>query len=214
MIVSFTATTLFGALLGLSRPDRMELAIAFYALTAVFYAWAQYLATTYAQFGAEQIELGVVGGLTLVHSFLQVGPVINSIYRGVSRYCGALISSTVYVTILNNVVSSQVVKKVVPAVEAAGGSPNTAQALLAALPLGTDAVLAVKGATAAIIEAASKAYTDSYVVGIRTVCLSSLAFGGVGIIASLFLEDLQPKMTNTIEVYLENDIHADRNKLH
>jgi hypothetical protein len=65
-----------------------------------------------------------------------------------------------------------------------------------------------------MIAAASKAYTDSYVFGIRTVCLSSLAFGGVGIIASLFLEDLQPKMTNNIEVYLENDIHADKNKCH
>jgi hypothetical protein len=64
MIITLTATTLFGALLGLSRPDRMEMAIAFYALTAVFYAWAQYLATTFAQFGAEQMELGVVGGLT------------------------------------------------------------------------------------------------------------------------------------------------------
>ena len=41
-----------------------------------------------------------------------------------------------------------------------------------------------------------------------------MAFGVVGIIATLFLEDIGPKMNNKIEIYLENDVQADKNKFH
>jgi hypothetical protein len=34
----------------------------------------------------------------------------------------------------------------------------------------------------------------------------------VAIIASFFLEDIGPKMNNQIEVFLENDVQADKNK--
>lgn len=63
MVISFTLMTLFGSLLALGRPEREAMSIAFLTLAAIFYAWAQYLATTYAQLGADQIELGVAGGL-------------------------------------------------------------------------------------------------------------------------------------------------------
>jgi hypothetical protein len=36
----------------------------------------------------------------------------------------------------------------------------------------------------------------------------------VAIIASFFLEDIGPKMNNQIEVFLENDVQADKNKYH
>jgi hypothetical protein len=41
-----------------------------------------------------------------------------------------------------------------------------------------------------------------------------MAFGVVAIIATLFLEDIGPKMNNKIEIYLENDVQADKNKYH
>lgn len=41
-----------------------------------------------------------------------------------------------------------------------------------------------------------------------------MAFGIVAIIATLFLEDIGPKMTNKIEIYLENDVQAEKNKYH
>jgi len=63
MLVTTTFMTLFGSLLGLGRPGTESMSIVFLALSAVFYAWAQYLATAYAQLGAEQVELGVAGGL-------------------------------------------------------------------------------------------------------------------------------------------------------
>lgn len=65
-----------------------------------------------------------------------------------------------------------------------------------------------------IIEAASQAYTESFVVGTRTVALASLGFGGLGILACLCLEDIDHKMNEKIEVYLENDRQAEKNQYH
>ena len=48
----------------------------------------------------------------------------------------------------------------------------------------------------------------------RMVALSSIAFGGLGIIACFFLEDIGPKMTPKIEIFLENDVQAEKNKFH
>ena len=49
---------------------------------------------------------------------------------------------------------------------------------------------------------------------VRTVALASIGFGGVAIIACFFLEDIGPKMNSKIEIYLENDTQAEKNKFH
>lgn len=72
----------------------------------------------------------------------------------------------------------------------------------------------VPGITTAIVEAAGAAYVDLYVVRIRTDALVSIAFGGTGRFACLFMEEITPKMTKKIEVFLGNDVNADRNKFH
>jgi len=66
MVVAFTLMTLFGSLLGIGRPGREVVCIVLFSFSAIFYAWSQYLVTAYAQFGAEQVELGVAGGLAYV----------------------------------------------------------------------------------------------------------------------------------------------------
>lgn len=134
-------------------------------------------------------------------------------YRGVSRFSGSLIASTVYVAILNSVENSEITKRVIPAVEAAGASSAMAKQLVAAIPLGTAALNAVTNNTA-ILGAIGPAYTECLISSIRTVALSSLAFGGVGIIACLCLEDITLKMNGKIEVYLENDSQAEKNQFH
>lgn len=48
----------------------------------------------------------------------------------------------------------------------------------------------------------------------RKVALASLGFGGLGIIACFFLEDIGPKMNSQIEAFLENDVQAEKNKYH
>lgn len=53
---------------------------------------------------------------------------------------------------------------------------------MAALPVGASALAKVPGITTEIMTAAAAAFQESYVIGLRTTCLSSLSFGVVGII--------------------------------
>lgn len=53
----------FGALLALATPDRFDMVAAFIFLSEVGFGWAQYLSIAYIQFGTDQVELGISGGL-------------------------------------------------------------------------------------------------------------------------------------------------------
>jgi MFS family permease len=63
MFGALTGTTLFGGLLALGEPSRQGMSIAFVFLASIGYGWGQYLSIAYIQFGADQIELGIAGGL-------------------------------------------------------------------------------------------------------------------------------------------------------
>ena len=150
MGVPITLMTLFGGLLGLVTPKTESLGIAFAFLTAMFYGYGQYLSIAYIQFGAEQVELGIAGGLA-----------------GVSRYAGGAVAVTLFETILLTVQGKYAAGHVVPAAEAAGASPEVAQAVAAALPMGAAALEKVQGLTTAIAEAAGGAFVESYVQGVK-----------------------------------------------
>ena len=60
---SVAMMVIFGALLGLGTPDRKGLVIALVFLCQFGFGWAQYLSIAYVQFGTDQIELGIAGGL-------------------------------------------------------------------------------------------------------------------------------------------------------
>lgn len=66
MFASSAVATIFGGLLALSRPDTRGLSIAFTFLNSMGYGWAQIMSITFCQFGADQVELGISGGLALV----------------------------------------------------------------------------------------------------------------------------------------------------
>lgn len=103
----------------------------------------------------------------------------------------------------------------VPRAATAAGLPESSvESLLAALPLGSAALSEVQGISGEIIAVASEAWKQSYVVGLRTTCLSSLSFGVIGIIACLCCQDIEHKMNNKIEIFLENDENADKNRFH
>lgn len=74
------------------------------------------------------------------------------------------------------------VRIVPPAAISAGLPESSVEALLAALPVGSAALEKVPGITTEVLGAASEAFKQSYVVGLRTTCLSSLSFGVLGII--------------------------------
>ncbi|KAK5699939.1 hypothetical protein LTR97_006073 [Elasticomyces elasticus] len=197
LVGSVTVMVVFGALLSLATPERKGMMLAFVFLAMTGFGWAQYLSIAFIQFGVDQHELGISGGLA-----------------GVARFAGGAVAISVYTSILSNSVGSSAVKLVLPAAEAAGATPETALAILQALPLGATALAAIPGATTEMIAAAGAAFQQCYVIGLRTTALSSLSFGIVGIIACMFCNDIGHKMTNKIEIFLENDINADKNEFH
>ena len=184
---------IFGALLALANPTNRGTMMAFVFLSQTGFGWAQYLSIAFIQFGTDQVELGIAGGLA-----------------GVARFAGGAVAISVYTTILTNVVNSTAGRLVIPAVVGAGGDQATGTAILQALPLGAEALARVPGATTAMITAAGGAFQQAYVIGLRTTALSSLSFGICGIIACLCCEDIEKKMDEKIEVYLENDVNADK----
>jgi hypothetical protein len=131
-----------------------------------------------------------------------------------ARYAGGSLSQAIYTTILANTQSARAAITVPAAAVAAGMSPENAQSLLAAFPLGAAAIEKVPGASPEAVGAASLAFQWSYAHGLKVVALSSLSFGVVGFLCILYCEDLTPKMTNKVEVFLENDIYAEKNEFH
>lgn len=63
MTVMFVLMTFFGGLFALGRPGRVGPLIFICACSGITYAWAAYLGIAYIQFGADQIDLGIAGGL-------------------------------------------------------------------------------------------------------------------------------------------------------
>lgn len=60
---SVAIMVIFGAMLALGTPDNKNMIIAFTFLSMTGFGWAQYLSITYVQFGTDQKELGIAGGL-------------------------------------------------------------------------------------------------------------------------------------------------------
>lgn len=44
--------------------------------------------------------------------------------------------------------------------------------------------------------------------------LVSLAFAGLGLVMCLLCENIDDKMNDKTEVFLENDVHAEKNQYH
>lgn len=124
------------------------------------------------------------------------------------------LAQAIYTTILANTQSTRAAATVPAAAIAAGMSSENAQALLAAFPLGAAAIAKVPGTTEEAIGAASLAFQWSYAHGLKIVALSSLSFGIVGLLCIFYCQDITPKMTNKVEVFLENDVYAEKNEFH
>lgn len=184
---------LFGSLMALGNKDIMGTMIAFLFLSLVGYGWAMYLCIAISQMGVEHEELGLSGGLS-----------------GCVRYAGGTIGQAVYTAIYTNTYSKYV-GRLVPA--AATGAGLSAADLPAFMKVAGTAAMA-KDFSPEVVAAASDAIKEAVRHGVQLIAFASLAFGIVGIVAAAFCVDVDEKMTNEIEVFLENDKYADRNKHH
>jgi hypothetical protein len=145
MTIPITFMTFFGGLLAYVKPGQEGMGVAFAYLSATGYGYAQYLSIAYIQFGADQVELGIAGGLA-----------------GVARYACGAVAVTMYAAILINTQASTAATSIPAAAEAAGASPSVAAAVAAAIPLGAAGLEKVHGLTTAIAKAAGAAYVESW----------------------------------------------------
>ena len=143
---------------------------------------------------------------------------------------GGSLAQAIYVSISPNAQSARAAATVPQAAMVAGASKDTATALLAAFPLGSAALAKVPGATEEILGAAGLAFQWSYAHGLKITALSSLSFGGLGLIMCLLRENIDAKvsciplghrsklilkqMNNDTNVFLENDVNAEKNEFH
>jgi hypothetical protein len=88
---------------------------------------------------------------------------------------------------------------VAPAALSAGLPSANLPALFAAIAAGTPTALeAVPGIDPAIIEAVGAAVKVAYSQAFKTVYLTSIAFGGISIIAALFITSIDEFMTDYV----------------
>ncbi|CAK7236483.1 hypothetical protein SBRCBS47491_009653 [Sporothrix bragantina] len=197
MLGSVVSMVLWGALLALITPYNKGMMIAFVALNQLSYGWAAYLSVTYTQLGVSQENLGISGGLA-----------------GTARYAGGAVASAAFSSAINHGIISHL-PKLVPAAALAAGLPESLlEQVVAAASSGAAALQAIPGVSDDVVVAVTDAYKWCVAYGLRNAAFASLAFGVVGIVLCFFLEDITPKMNDKIEIFLENDALADKNKYH
>ncbi|KAL3484720.1 fungal trichothecene efflux pump [Aspergillus germanicus] len=185
---------LFGSLLGLVRPDNKGTMIAFIFLSQAGFGWGLYLSIAITQMGVEHKNLGVSGGIS-----------------GCIRFAAGAVATSIYQTVYNKSTTKYMTEYIPKAVIAAGLDESDVADLMAVVSGGASALGDYAPAVAA---AAQAALSDAYCKAIFVVAMVSMAFGILGLGACLCCKDVDSKMTNKIEVYLENTDLADRNKYH
>ncbi|KAH6680156.1 fungal trichothecene efflux pump [Halenospora varia] len=123
------------------------------------------------------------------------------------RDLGLTVATAIYTSVLTQTVGKWSGRLIPSAAVAAGLPSGNVTGLMGSLTNLTSYSPEVQAAV-------GKATQGAYEHGIQITAYTSLAFGVVGIIACLCCKDINPKMDNRIEVYMENTDLAERNKFH
>ncbi|BCS23521.1 peroxiredoxin prx5 [Aspergillus puulaauensis] len=185
---------LFGSLLGIVTPDNKGTMIAFVFLSQAGFGWGLYLSIAITQMGVEHKNLGVSGGIS-----------------GCIRFAAGAVATSIYQTVYSKSTTKYMMKYIPAAVTAAGLDESKVEELMGVVSGGA---AALKDYSPAVAAAAEAALANAYCKAIFVVAMVSMAFGILGLGACLCCKDVDSKMTNKIEVYLENTDLSDRNKYH
>jgi MFS family permease len=118
---------------------------------------------------------------------------------GSFRQASGSIAASIYVSILTNRLTTTLPANVAPAALKAGLPSADLPALFAAIGAGTPAALeAVPDISPAIMVAVGDAVKVAYSQAFQTVYLTSIAFGGLAIIAALFITSIDDLMTDFV----------------
>lgn len=188
---------IFGGLMTLVTPFNQTMMIAVTALQQLTYAYAIVAIIALLMWGVDPHDLGVGTGLA-----------------GAGRNIGGAFAQAIYTTILTNAQTSRAAQTVPQAAMQAGLSAVNAESLLRVWSQGPAAREAIPEVTADVLAAVDLAWKYSYCHAIRLTGLASLAFGLTAFGLLFLCVDPEPKMTDKIHVFLENDTQASKNEFH
>ncbi|EXJ71824.1 uncharacterized protein A1O5_05634 [Cladophialophora psammophila CBS 110553] len=123
------------------------------------------------------------------------------------------LSSSIYVTILNNKIASNMARYAFPAAIQAGLSQASAAALIQVITAGNQAAIAkIPGITPQAIEATVAGAQKAYFKSFQTVYYASIAFGLVAIIGAICVKGklMQEKLTSEIARKLQHAGEVDK----
>ncbi|KAF2646390.1 MFS general substrate transporter [Massarina eburnea CBS 473.64] len=183
-----TLGTIFLGLGALCNPNTPNTAMALVFVATAFIGWNEALVLPICTIAIrDQGEIGTAAGIA-----------------GSSRSAISTIASTVYSAVLTARVSETLSTQIPPAVIGAGLPASSVTEYMTAIAAGgTQKLLdAVPGLTPEILATGAEAYRWAYSDAYRTIFLTSLAFGGLGVICSLFIEDIDTMMGGKIAVTL------------
>jgi hypothetical protein len=113
-----------------------------------------------------------------------------------TRSACASIALSVYITILNNRMATNIPKTVGPAATSAGLPSTSVSSLLSGFATGNFTL--VEGLSPSILATATTAYKTAAANSFHTVYLTSIAFGGMGTIASLLSPNLEGSFNDDV----------------
>lgn len=167
-------------------PNTRARAASLVSFGVFFIGWAESLAITMVTLTAkDQTQLGSASGVA-----------------GSLRFLISSISATVYSVILSSRLAQTIPAQVIPAVVNAGLPASSAADFIAAFSIGSSAFAAIPNITPNIIAVGTVAYKEANASAYRTVFLSTIAFTGVAIIATLFLPDIDHLLTGKVATTL------------
>lgn len=183
--------TLGTFLLGLTAictPETPKTAMALIMLATTFIGWNEALVLPICTIAIrDQKEIGTAAGIA-----------------GSSRSAISTVASTVYSVVLTARVT-ETLSTQLPAKLIAAGLPmsSVAQYMTAIAAGGSEALLSqVQGLTPEILAQGATAYRYAYADAYRTIFLVSLAFGGLAILVSFFIPDIDALMSGKVAATL------------
>lgn len=125
---------------------------------------------------------------------------------GSTRSAISTVASTIYTVVLTSRVTTTIPAKVLAAVIGAGLPVSSVAGYMGAIAKGGSEQLlsAVQGLTPAVLAAGARAYQVAYADAYRTVFLTSIAFGVLGIVCSFFVPNVDEYMTDSVATTLGN----------
>jgi hypothetical protein len=184
--ISILLGGIFFASVATCTPETKNRAAALVSLGVFFIGWAESLAITMVTLTARnQNELGSASGVA-----------------GSIRFFISSVAATVYSVILSNRLTQTIGSQVPPALVKAGLPADSVIKFIAALALGPSALANVTGVNPSIITVGTQAYKNASADAYRTVFLTTIAFTGIAIIATLFVPNVDHLLTGKVSTTL------------